>query len=159
MKKILAILLAAGAYSGALAQSSTTERAKDIIYGEPTPGKTTKSKDIKTGEDRDIFGRRTTSYPSSREGRIDRVNREYDEKIQSIRNNRRLSSSEKEKMIRVLNEERAREIRAINGNYKQYDGRQKDKKFKHHKHKNKYKDHPGKHKGWSKGKGHGKKRD
>ena len=70
------------------------------------------------------------------------MNREYDAKIRSIRNNPNLSRSEKERIIRQLEQDRKKKIRQISDHRRSEYGKNK-----------KYKKNPGKHKGWSKGKG------
>ena len=83
------------------------------------------------------------SYPSgSREAQINQINREYDAKIRSIRNNPYLSQAEKDRAIRQLENDRRRKINAISGSYA------KNKNGKAYKKGNK-----GKHLGWEKGKG------
>ncbi len=98
---------------------------------------------------------RGSRYPTgTREQNVDQVNRDYDAKVQSIRNNPYLSSAEKERAIRQLNNDRARRIKEINnGNeerrYEKRKDRDNDKRYERHDN--------GKHKGWEKGKGNKKK--
>jgi len=152
MKKIVtlfisAITLAAGA------QAQTTEEARRVILGQ-------KKENNKRNDDGDILGRRDDRrndedrrYSGSREAEIDRVNREYDYKIQSIRNNNTLSSEEKDRIIRGLNRDRDREIKRINNSYKDRRDRDDDDDYRKDKKDKKYKSNRGKHKGWEKGKG------
>lgn len=112
--------------------------------------------DVILGRDRRVEDNQGTRYPSgtygTREQQIDRVNREYDAKIYSIRNNRTLTAAEKERMIRQLEADRARRIRAINNRYYDRDRRYDDRDDDYRKDK-KYKSNPGNHYGWEKGKG------
>lgn len=162
MKKIITLLVFFGAYTAVSAQ--TTEDAKRVILGQKKGTRTTRtgdSKDVIFGGDRRVYDDNGNRYPSSgsREAEIDQVNREYNQKIYSIRNNPNLSSAEKERIIRQLEAERTRKIRAINGRYedRRYDDRRDDRRYdddddryegkKYGKHNN------GKKLGWEKGVG------
>jgi hypothetical protein len=156
MKKIITLLLAAAAFVSVQAQTSK-EEARKVILGQPKTGSGTASK-----QGRDIIlgggntGSRNPGYPNSgnypsgsRQAQIAQVNREYNAKIYSIRNNPNLSPAEKERMIRQLESDRARRIREINrqfenGGYNKH-GKNGKKDDEHHDN--------GKHKGWYKGKG------
>jgi hypothetical protein len=174
MKKIVTLLIAAGAFSSSFAQSDDMEEARRVVLGEKKDSRSTypsdNSKEVVLGRnERRVYDRRNTRYPdhypsTSRTSRADRIDREYDAKIRSIRNNPHLSSSEKERIIRGLNNERARKIHEINGNNRRYDDRRYDerrydRRDRDHKdpdkkyNKKKYKSNNGKHLGWQKGKG------
>jgi hypothetical protein len=150
MKKIITLLIAVAAFAGAEAQSNKIEEAKRVVLG---GGGNNNDRDIY--EDRRVGSR---DYPSgtSREAEIDRINRDYDLKIQSIRNNPYLSSAEKERTIRQLNNERERRIRELNNSY---EGRDRDRRYDNDDNRKvkKNKSNNGKHKGWTKGKGNQKK--
>ena len=146
MKKIITLLIAVAAFAGAEAQSNKTEEAKRVIFG---GGGNNNDRDIY--EDRRVDSR-DYPYGTSREAEIDRINRDYDLKIQSIRNNPYLSSAEKERTIRQLNNERERRIRELSNSYE--DRRNNDDNYGKNK---KNKSNNGKHKGWTKGKGNQKK--
>lgn len=151
MKKIITLLFLVGAVASASAQSSP-EDARRVIFGKRSgSGSTTERtsgsdpRDVIFGGDR--RSEESTRYPNgtygTREQQIDQVNREYDRKIYSIRNNPNLSSAEKERMIRQLENDRARRIREING-YNRDDRNYSGKKVK---------SNNGNHYGWEKGKG------
>jgi len=152
MKKIITLLIAAFAFAGLQAQ--TTEDARRVILGK-------KKENSSQKDPGDIFGSREerrvneengTRYPSgSREAQIERINREYDYKIQTIRNNNSLSSAEKERIIRDLNNQRTKKIKQINNDYKRNDRNDDDDDDDRYEKRNK-----GKHKGWKKGNGHKK---
>lgn len=155
MKKITTLLLAIGSFIAVNAQTSK-EEARRVILGEPKDApKTTPT----TQNPRDVIlgggnngGNHPTSYPGnypsgSREAQINQINREYDAKIQSIRNNRYLSQAEKDRAIRQLESDRARKIRELNNHY--YGKNDRDKAYKSKKNKG----NNGKHLGWEKGKG------
>ena len=116
------------------------------------------------GDNRTVYGETDPRYPqrypstaSSREQRIYDINREYDAKIASIRNNPRLSRSEKERIIRQLEADRRQRIDAVNGSYQGKDRRNdKDEDCKKSK---KAKGNNGNHYGWEKGKGNPHKED
>lgn len=148
MKRILTLLIAVGLFTGASAQTSKEEARRVILGGGNKNGGSNnpsdRSRDVILGDRDDNNNRRTypNSYPNSG-SRADQINREYDIKINSIRNNPNLSQSEKQRIIRELEADRARKLKQA-GNY----GRNHD--YKKNK---KYKSNNGKHKGWQKGKG------
>lgn len=143
MKKILTLLIAAGSFVSIHAQSR--EESRRVILGDP------KDNSIYGNNDRDVVYRRDRNdrYPVhtnnayGRQYRIDQVNREYDSKIYSIRNNRYLSSREKTRMIRQLEMDRRNKINDINRRY--------DNDYKRYDDNDRYDRHDnGKHKGWYK---------
>ena len=161
MKKIITLLIAAGAFVAVNAQTSK-EEARRVVLGGSKDGSgntSTKGRDvILGGGNNDNENSRTypNSYPNngSREVQIDQVNREYDSKIYSIRNNGTLTQAEKDRMIRQLEKDRAKKIKAINSD-KSYG--KKSKKYDDNDDRYKRKGNNGKHKGWTKGKGNQKK--
>ena len=170
MKKIITLFFCIGAVSAAFAQTTAEqEEARRVILSgggaKKTDNDTRNSRDIILGGDGRIYDERdrNTNYPypgnypnsGSRQGRVDQVNRDYDAKIRSIRNNRQLSNAEKERIIRDLNNDRARVIRQINGRYendRRYEDR-RDRRYDNDDDKKKYKSNNGNHYGWEKGKG------
>jgi hypothetical protein len=152
MKKIITLVLAVACFATVNAQTSK-EEARRVILGE-SKGST---KNTPTQNPRDVIlgggngGNNPSSYPGnypggSREAQIDQVNREYNAKIQSVRNNPYLSQAEKDRAIRQLENDRAKKIREINNRYY---GKDKDNAYKYKKNKG----NNGKHLGWEKGKG------
>src|SRR5215217_6407088 len=129
MKNILTLLVGSLLVTAAFAQTDAQkEEAKRVILGsKKTSTSTSKTSDNKSvilgGDDnRTVYGETDRRYPdrypstsTSREQRIYEINRTYDAKIRSIRNNPTLSASEKERMIRQLEVERRRRIAAVNG--------------------------------------------
>jgi hypothetical protein len=150
MKKLITLLFAAGAFIAAHAQTPRDE-ARRVILGQEKGDNSTS----RNGRDVILGGGNETAYPNnypsgSRQAEIDRVNRDYDAKIRSIRSNNRLSSEEKARMVRQLEQDRARKIRQIN----QSDGYgKKGKKYDGGNGKRYSKSNNGKHLGWEKGKG------
>lgn len=147
MKKLLILLISFGSVTAIFAQSTPEmEEAKRVILGQKKNSRTNDDQ-ARRNDDRRVNEESGTRYPGSREAEIDRVNREYETKIQSIRNNPTLSAEEKERLIRQLNKERVEKIRRINKSYKDYDGDddKKDKKYG--------KNNNGKKLGWEKGVG------
>jgi hypothetical protein len=149
MKKIITLFTAALLIAG-FAHAQTPEDARDVILGKK------KRTEQRKEEPTDIFGNRrsderTERYPSgSAEAERDRINREYDYKIQTIRNNNALSAEEKRRMIDYLNKEREKELRRVrNYDDRRYDDDDRDERKKD----KRYKSNRGKHKGWEKGKG------
>lgn len=169
MKKFITLMMAVGAFATVLAQSDARqEEAKRVVLGRKS-GSAPKEdpRDVVLGRnDRDVYGNNSSRYPqsypsaSSREARINQINYEYDQKIQSIRNNRYLSQNEKERIIRQLNYERNERIRQVNDEYRRYeedrrynDRRRYEDDDYYYKNGKKYKKDNGKHLGWQKGKG------
>ena len=148
MKKLITLLIAASAIVSVQAQTSKDE-ARKVILGQEKGGSST------SRTDRDIIlgGGNETNYPNSypnsypndsRQAQVDQVNREYDAKIRSIQNNRTLTQAEKDKMIRQLEQDRARRIRQLDRNDDYHYAKKK---------KDDEKSNNGKHLGWEKGKG------
>ena len=162
MKKIITLVVLLSLFNIVFAQSSPQiEEAKRVILGPKKSSNPNQGdpRDVVLGNDRRVYDDNGNRYPntypgSSKQAQIDQINREYDSKINSIRNNAYLSSAEKERMIRQLEADRARRIRQINDQYygdderndRRYDD---DDRFE----KKKYKKNNGKHLGWEKGKG------
>jgi hypothetical protein len=152
MKKIITLLIAAGAFVAVHAQTSRDEARRVILGGGNGDNSSTRGRDVILGGGNDNTRTYPNSYPGntgSRQAQIDQVNREYDAKIYSIRNNGTLTQSEKERMIRQLEMDRARRIREIN----QYSNRSYGSKGKNHGDEYEERHDNGKHKGWTKGKG------
>ena len=157
MKKMIILSVALFMVATVFAQN-TREEARRVILGQPKKS----SKTTYPQESRDVvlgggssgrYPRYPGNYPAnSREAQIDRINREYNYKIQTIRNNRALSSREKERIIRDLNNQRNAEIRQINNRYSGNARRYEDDD-EYQKGKNYSKHDNGKHLGWYKGKG------
>jgi hypothetical protein len=158
MKKLITLLLATGAFAAVHAQTSK-EEARRVILGQEKGNNNSTSRN---GRDVVLGGGNETTYPNSyptnypsgsRQAEVVRVNREYDQKIWSIRNNNRLSSQEKTRIIRQLEQDRAKRIRQVN----QRDGYgygKKGKKYDDDDYGKRYgKSNNGKHLGWEKGKG------
>ncbi len=170
MKTILTLLFSFIALSTVFAQTDAErEEAKRVILGEKR-GSTSKPKTgndrevISGGEDRTVYGERDRRYPdryptntsTSRERKVYEINREYDAKINSIRANRTLSASEKERIIRQLESDRRRKLDRLNDRYKG----NRERSYEDHddKKSKKYKSNNGNHYGWQKGKGNPHKR-
>jgi hypothetical protein len=166
MKKIVTLLIAVGSFVAVHAQKSKDEARGIILGGGSNSGGTSsrQGRDVILGGGNDNTGNYPTypnSYPGtngSRQSQVDQVNREYDSKIYSIRNNGTLTQSEKERMIRQLEKDRAQRIKEIN-NYsnRNYSNRNYSKGGKNCDDRNESKSNNGKHKGWSQGKGNQKK--
>jgi hypothetical protein len=160
MKKILTLLLAVGACVTVQAQTSREEARRVILGGGGGSGNSGSngSRDVILGggNNGDSYPTYPGNYPSSssRQAQIDQVNREYDNKIQSIRNNSYLSYEEKQRAIRQLEKDRQARIRQINNSYnggrRRYeDGDRYEARKDNGKHKGWYK--KDKNKNWKKG--------
>lgn len=157
MKKVFTLVFLSIITMAGFSQSDNgkIEKSKDVILGGDRKTKSGNGKDNGTDV---ILGRRDNGgvySGSDRDTRVRDINREYDRKIYEVRNNRNLTSAEKERVIRRLEKERADRLRQVNGDYRNRDdryGKDKDKDYKYKKEKS----NNGKHKGWEKGKGHQK---
>ena len=118
MKTIFTLFLAVGLISMAQAQSGAGKNGRYDRRNNPS----SVEKDYKNG--RDVYADRSfhdndrryngiLSPVRQRDLAIARVNREYDWKIQKVRNNHYKSRSKKRRQIRFLNEQRQREISRI----------------------------------------------
>jgi Ni/Co efflux regulator RcnB len=158
MKKIVTLIIAATTIATVHAQTSRDE-ARKVILGQPkNNGSSQGGRDVILGGG----GNNRNDYPTypsgnggygSKQAQIDQVNREYDAKIYSIRANNTLTQTEKERMIRQLEKDRAQRIRQVNqqyGNENSYNKKGKKNKERHDN---------GKHKGWTKGKHNGRSDD
>ncbi|MBO9683098.1 MAG: DUF1542 domain-containing protein [Flavisolibacter sp.] len=160
MKKLITLLLATGAFVAVHAQTSKDE-ARRIILGQEKGGNN--NTNSRNGRDVVLGGGNEKTYPNSypnnypagsRQAEVDRVNREYDQKIWSIRNNNRLSSEEKTRIIRQLEQDRAKKIRQVNQSDRYGYGKKGKKYDDDDDYGKRYgKSNNGKHSGWEKGKG------
>lgn len=151
MKQILTLLIAVGTIGTLNAQ--TREETRRVILGE--------RKDNGSRNDRNnrdvVYGDGDYDrYPNNgsngnRQYQVDQINREYDNKINSIRNSRYLSNSEKERAIRQLERDRQQRLAEISRGYNDRDRRYDDNYSRkdNGKHKGWYK--KGKNKNWKKG--------
>ena len=145
MKKIITLFLAVAACASVEAQTSKEEARRVVLGGSKGTSTTTGTESPKDNPREVVLGERpSTSTPSSRQAEVDQVNREYDAKIASIRNNPVLTATEKEEAIARLERDRARKIRAINNTDSGNDDSNDVKKNK----KNKVKSNNGNHYGW-----------
>jgi hypothetical protein len=155
MKKFITLLLLAGAFSGTAFSQTPQEESRRVILGKGGSKTSTGSSDPREV----ILGRdgrnNETGYPSgTREQQVDQVNREYNAKIQSIRNNPNLTAAEKERMIRQLENDRQRKINEINRRYDDRNRDRDDRDRNYDKKNKKYgKNNNGKKLGWEKGVG------
>lgn len=139
MKKILTLLMAVGTVASLHAQ--TREETRRIILGEPNNNGIYKDGEVVAN--RNETGRYPGAYPDNRRNEADQINREYENKIRSIRNNGYLSRAEKEKMIRQLQRDRQQRLKALGHRYNDRNRRYDDD--------DRYtKNNNGKHKGWNK---------
>ena len=142
MKKILTLMMAIGTFATLHAQ--TREETRRVILGERKDnGGYDNRNNRDVVYDRSGNDRYPGTYSNNRQFEVDRINREYDNKIASIRNNRYLSRAEKEKMIRQLERDRQQRIANINRGYNNRN-RDYDDNDRYTRNDN------GKHKGWYK---------
>ena len=106
MKKIFTLLVALGMITLAQAQYGSGKNSRDHRNDQ-----TSVEKDYDRGYDNDGRHNGFMSPKKPLEFAIDRVNREYDWKIDKVRDNFFKSRYQKKREIRFLNEQRKREIR------------------------------------------------
>jgi len=111
MKRLFALVLALGAMSAVFAQRGYDRgnESRDVILGQ---------------QNRSVYNnnRSNDGYYSSRErdAQIDRIKRNYNWRIQSVRNDRYLRTAEKRREIRFLENERDAKIREVIERYNYY---------------------------------------
>ena len=148
MKQLFSLLALFALTVTSYAQSNEEkiERSRDIILGKDQRTETDRSRDVVLGrrsDDRGIYEGRSSSE----------INREYDRKIRQVRNNPDLTRSEKERIIKRMEQERRDRLRKINSRDRDRDyDRDRDRDDRYAKNK-KVKRNNGKHLGWEKGKG------
>jgi hypothetical protein len=128
MKKIFTILLAVGSVTFASAQSKGSwghdekSSSRDVILGQSNVT---------------VYKSNTTSYGSGffntkdRDAQVNRINREFDQKIASVQRDRRLRSYEKSRQIKMLEKQRDQQIREVQQRYSrdQHDSRYDNRKW------------------------------
>lgn len=140
MKTILTLLMATCAFVTLHAQSN--EEARRVILGNRKEAGTydRRADDVVWNGNNNRYPTYSNGgYGSDRENRIDQINREYDAKIYSVRNNPYLSKKEKERTTRQLEKDRQKRLKEINREFDKAYGR-----YESNRHDN------GKHKGWFK---------
>lgn len=111
MKKLFVLVLATGAMTSVFAQRGydRKDESRDVILGQ---------------QNRSVYNnnRGNDGYFSSRErdDQIERINRNYNWRIQSVRNDRYLRHAEKKREIRFLENERDTKIREVVERYNYY---------------------------------------
>ncbi|MEP7372204.1 MAG: hypothetical protein ABI675_02375 [Chitinophagaceae bacterium] len=118
MKKIFTLLVAVGIITFAQAQPGYGQHSGRDQRNSPS----TVDKDYRNGKDGGDYGNDRNyngiiSPERQRDLAIDRINREYDFKIQNVRDNFFKSRSQKRRQIRLLNNERQQEIKMTNAKF------------------------------------------
>lgn len=134
MKKYSVLLITLLAAAGSQAQSRKIDENREIINGYPT----------NNGK---VYGDKGNQYPNNSgyptsSSEVDKINREYDRRINAVRMNPTLSANEKQRRISKLEYERQQRLKEV---YSYKNGKYSTNK--------KYKKNNGKHLGWEKGKG------
>lgn len=144
MKQILTLLMATTLLGSSTLFAQSREETRRVILGSPSDNGTYDNRrDRDDVYDRDNDGRYSRNNKTNRRYEAEQINREYDNKIRSIRNNRYLSYDEKERMIKQLERDRRQQLARVNRNFNNRDRRYNDNA--------RYaKKNNGKHKGWYK---------
>lgn len=135
MKKIFTLLLAMGSLSAVFAQSG-----RDYKDGYPNQDKKMQpSRDYDRNSENNAYAyndRRNNNYAYSRERafQLEKINREYDYRVNSVVCNRRLRPFEKNRILHDLDVERAYRIREVNARFDQrrFDDSQYDRGNNYH---------------------------
>ena len=159
MKTLLTLFVLFAALIPTFAQNDAErEEAKRVILGDKKKSSTSSRTSDRTvilgDDDRRVYesNRYPTTYGSTRNRQANQINREYDAKINSIRNNARLSRSEKERIIRQLESDRRHRLARLDDRNYKYNNRSDNDRYDTKKSK-RHKSHNGNHYGWEKGKG------
>jgi hypothetical protein len=110
MKKLFTLLFALGTITAVSAQSSHRESDSRNVVLQKAP----------VYDDRNDHSFGSNDRNSSNFGRdqeIDRINRFYDSKIQSVQWNRRMRQSEKNREIRSLQQQKSQALRDVQDKY------------------------------------------
>lgn len=108
MKKIFTLLFAVGSITFVSAQPGTRGRSEDDRFA--------KTHSAGTSHD---YGKNNPGYESSsfsvreRDAQLRKINWEFDRKVSAVKMNRRLRNSEKSWQLRMLEKQRAEEIRQV----------------------------------------------
>ena len=143
MKKIFTLLFALGTF--AVVQAQPGSRDRDQRQPDPPVSRPAdRDRDNDYQHQRDIvidnsYGRddRNDSRISPERRKqieIARINRNYEFKVQQIRNNRYMSRFEKQRQLRLLQDQRQREISRVHAKYRNNRGRYDDRDFPENRH-------------------------
>ena len=111
MKKIFALVIALGAMTAVFAQRGyDNDESRDVILGQPNRGV--------YNNDRGYNNRRYDGRERDRQ--IQRIRREYNWRIESVRHDRYLRKGERKRQIRSLENERDARIREVMTRYDGY---------------------------------------
>jgi len=133
MKKIFTIILAAAGTIGAA--SAQSKHDQNVAYND-------RARPASGYDDHGSYGKSKTANYNDRYGsynenqqQVERINREYDQKIAFVKNNRRLNRREKERQIGWLQEQRNEELRQVEYQWENYDHKADSRSFGHDEHK------------------------
>jgi hypothetical protein len=128
MKKIFTLMVAAGmvtfasAQQGAQKSNPFKDNKKDVQYTSSKPAQQPAFEKGRTsGYDTYSFSIR------EKDAQIQKINREYDQKIAAVRKNRRMRDQEKSKQIRMLEMQRKQEIAAVQSRWEKSNHRDNDR--------------------------------
>ena len=119
MKKIFTVLLAAGTFAVSSAQpgqkngsyndSKNAKQSTGVDYAYQSPG---------NNNNKSVAYENSSFSFREKEMQLQRINREYDQKIAYVKKNRRMNSWEKSKQIKTLENQRRHEISQVQYRYK-----------------------------------------
>jgi hypothetical protein len=116
MKKILILLLSTGLFSASFAQGNHQQKDRydrNDQYANASNGRYDNRNDHR-------FDNSRVSYKNQRAIDIQRINREYNYKVQAINNNRYMRNRQKKLAIRDAQKERVNQIQMLNARYNGY---------------------------------------
>jgi len=119
MKKVFALVFALGAMTAVFAQGGYgRNESRDVILGQPN---------------RNVYdhNRNGNYYGMDRQAEINRINQEYNWRIQQIQHDRYLRRSERRRQIRFLEAERDQRIREVMRSYNDRNYNRRDRDHDH----------------------------
>jgi hypothetical protein len=114
MKTILTLLLSAGLFSASFGQGNSQHKRH---YNRNDQYANSSNERYDNRNDRRVYNNRNVSYKNQRAIEIQRINREYNYKVQSIENNRYMKNHQKKRAIRDAKKERINQIQMLNARY------------------------------------------
>jgi len=117
MKKLFTILLSFGVMTSVFAQAQDRDKHEDskkfdAKYGQYEKQDNKSSHDVARTNEHGY----DNTYASNRErdAQLQRINNEYDNRMMSVKSNRRMHASEKSRQLKMLESERAAKIKKVN---------------------------------------------
>ncbi len=114
MKKIIKLLFSVGAFATSFAQSNHRQNNDDCNKRNDQYATANGQYNKHDRDDRDLSDKENSSYARERSFQIDKINHDFDYRINAIQNDRYMRRHEKKMAIRNAEIERARQIQILN---------------------------------------------